>query len=81
MTKPYIYQTDEQSDPIKPDHYHSGGIDVFTYAEANDERAGLIGYHRWSAVKYISRAGKKGSAHEDFKKAQVHIAELVRLSE
>lgn len=69
------------NDPIKPDHYHSGGIDVFTYIEANLSKEKAIGYHQASAIKYIIRAGKKGLASEDFKKAQPHLDKLKELSE
>ncbi|WP_416149403.1 DUF3310 domain-containing protein [Salipaludibacillus sp. HK11] len=69
------------NDPIKPNHYHSGGIDVFTYLEANLSKEAVIGYHQGSAIKYIIRAGKKGSDSEDFKKAAAHVDNLVRLSE
>lgn len=72
---------ERKNNPIIPDHYHSGGIDVFAYVEANLSKDKVIGYHQASAIKYIIRAGKKGSALEDFKKAAYHLKHLVRLAE
>lgn len=72
---------DPETAAIKPDHYHAGGIDVFTYAEANYTPEEVKGYHKISAHKYISRAGKKegNSALQDFQKAKVHIEKLIEL--
>lgn len=73
----------ERNDPIKPDHYHSGGIDVFTFIEANLSKEALIGYHQGSAIKYIIRAGKKegNTARQEFLKAQPHLDKLKELAE
>lgn len=53
------------NDPVNhPSHYCDGGIETIDYIEAKQ-----LGYHLGNAVKYISRAGKKGPAEEDIKKA------------
>ena len=47
-----------------PPHYTAGGIETIDYIEAKE-----LGYHLGNAVKYISRAGRKGSATTDIRKA------------
>lgn len=65
------------SDPINPDHYKVGGIEVADIADAYD-----LGRWPFSALKYILRAGRKDPAKtvEDFKKARWFISrEIDRL--
>lgn len=54
------------SDPINPDHYKAGGIEVADVADAYD-------LNRWRtlALKYILRAGRKDPAKtvEDLEKS------------
>lgn len=47
-----------------PKHYTSGNIEVWDFIIDQD-----LNYCRGSAVKYISRAGKKGDAIQDLNKA------------
>tara|TARA_R110002126_G_scaffold76927_2_gene192012 strand:+ start:675 stop:923 length:249 start_codon:yes stop_codon:yes gene_type:complete len=47
-----------------PSHYTSGGIETIDFIEAKE-----FGYHLGNAIKYISRAGKKGDALQDLQKA------------
>ena len=47
-----------------PSHYTDGKIEVIDYIE--DKK---FNYHLGSAIKYISRAGKKGDYTTDLKKA------------
>lgn len=47
-----------------PPHYTTGTIEVIDYIEDKE-----LGYHLGNAVKYISRAGKKGCAKTDILKA------------
>jgi len=47
-----------------PPHYTDGGVDTLKFIEAKD-----LNYRLGNVVKYISRAGKKGSAKEDLSKA------------
>lgn len=51
-----------------PDHYTSGGIECIDYIEAKG-----LGFHLGNAVKYISRAGRKGDAVEDLRKARWYL--------
>lgn len=63
------------SDPPKPDmvnsppHYTDGGIETIDYIAAKLGPDGFKAYCVGNAMKYISRAGKKGSAKEDLSKA------------
>jgi hypothetical protein len=47
-----------------PSHYTDGKIEVIDYIE--DKK---LNFNLGNAVKYISRAGKKGDKIEDLKKA------------
>ena len=57
-------------DPVNsPPHYTDGGIEAIDYIEAKLGPDGFRSYCVGNALKYISRAGKKGSAKEDLSKA------------
>jgi hypothetical protein len=57
------------SDPVNhPDHYKAGGIETIDYIEAKE-----LNYHLGNVVKYVSRAGKKGSKLQDLQKAQWYL--------
>lgn len=61
------------SDPVHaPSHYTDGGIETIDYLRAKLSREAFIGFCQGNALKYLSRAGKKGSAAEDFAKAAVY---------
>ena len=47
-----------------PSHYTDGKIEVIDYIEDKQ-----FNYHLGNAIKYISRAGKKGDYTTDLKKA------------
>jgi hypothetical protein len=70
--KPYVAFTPPPPlDTVNhPPHYKDGGIETIDYIEAK-----RLGYHLGNAVKYISRAGKKGTNQglEDLKKAQWYL--------
>ena len=70
--KPYVaFTPPPPSDAVNhPPHYKDGGIETIDYIEAK-----RLGYHLGNAVKYISRAGKKGTNQglEDLKKAQWYL--------
>jgi len=51
-----------------PAHYHQG-----TYETINVIEAWELGFHLGNAVKYIARAGKKGSRVDDLRKAKWYI--------
>ena len=51
-----------------PPHYKIGGIEVIDFIEAKG-----FGYNLGNVVKYIARAGKKGSTLEDLQKARWYL--------
>ena len=77
--KPLIMEFTPPPDPVNnPDHYTDGGIETIDYIEAKG-----LGYHLGNAVKYISRAGKKGTNQglEDLRKAQWYLARAIEKNE
>lgn len=52
------------NDPTNPDHYKSGGLEAIDVIEAFD-----LNFRLANAVKYILRAGRKGSRRTDLAKA------------
>ena len=61
-----------------PPHY--GGADD-TYEAIEVIEAWSLGFHLGNAVKYIARAGKKGDALEDLKKARWYLDRLIQKTE
>jgi hypothetical protein len=59
-----------------PPHYTVGGIETIDFIEAKQ-----LGYHLGQVIKYISRAGKKGSRLEDLQKARWYLNREIALSE
>ncbi len=58
-----------KNDPINPNHYKTNsGLEVIDVIEAFK-----LGFKLGNAIKYILRAGKKGSRVEDLKKAIWYI--------
>lgn len=51
-----------------PPHYTEGGIETIDFIEAK-----RLDYHLGNVVKYVTRAGKKGSGMEDLLKAQWYL--------
>jgi hypothetical protein len=63
-----------KSDAVNhPAHYHPG-----TYEAINVIEAWGLGLHLGNAVKYISRAGRKGDVLEDLKKARWYLDRLIK---
>lgn len=56
-----------------PSHYTDGGIETIDYIRAKLTAEEFRGYCKGNALKYISRAGKKGEAAEDISKAIVYL--------
>ncbi len=61
-----------------PPHY--GGADD-TYEAIKVIEARGLGFHLGNAVKYVARAGKKGDALEDLKKARWYLDRLIQKME
>jgi len=67
----------------RPDseHYHTGKIDVWAFADENFNIDEVIGFHRINAIKYIARYGKKnGYNNRDLEKAIVSLQKLIDLN-
>ena len=52
----------------RPPHYTHSGIETIDVIEAWG-----LGFHLGNVVKYVSRAGKKGDALEDLRKARWYL--------
>ena len=61
-----------------PSHYTDGGIETIDYIRAKLSEEEFAGYCKGNALKYISRAGKKGDAVEDIEKAIVYLGWIVQ---
>lgn len=62
-----------------PPHYLDGGIETIDYIRAKLTLEELAGYYKGNAIKYLSRAGKKGAATEDYQKAAWYLNQLREL--
>lgn len=60
-----------------PDHYTAGGIETVDYLRAQMTPEELRGFLRGNALKYLSRAGLKGDALTDYRKAQWYVNTLI----
>lgn len=58
-----------------PAHYGGAG-NPFEVIEVIEEWS--LGFHLGNVVKYVARAGKKGNALEDLKKAQWYLSRLIQ---
>jgi hypothetical protein len=59
-----------QPDPVNhPTHYTDGGIETIDYLEAKLGPDGFRAFCLGNALKYVSRAGKKGDLKQDLSKA------------
>jgi hypothetical protein len=68
-----------KSDPVNhPAHYKVGGIETIDFIEAKG-----LGYHIGNVVKYITRAGHKGTTNglEDLKKARWYLDRAIEKNE
>jgi hypothetical protein len=65
----YGFMDPKTGDPVNhPAHYKRGGMEAIDVIEAFD-----LGFQLGNAVKYILRAGHKGDALEDLKKARWYL--------
>jgi hypothetical protein len=61
----------------RPAHYLVGGIETIDYMKAKSTPEEFCGHLRLTALKYLSRAGHKDDALEDFKKARWYLNRLI----
>jgi len=64
-----------------PPHYKVGGIEAIDYLQAKSTPAEFSGYLRLNCMKYLSRAGHKDNALEDYKKAAWYLNKLIEVTE
>ena len=57
----------------QPTHYTDGGIETIDFIEAKK-----LGFNLGNAIKYISRAGKKGNRLQDLQKAQWYLTREIK---
>ena len=67
------------ADQIGGLHYKKLSIQPWTAMEAWMTHEQFEGFLRGNAIKYLARAGKKGDALEDVKKAQHYLVKLIEV--
>lgn len=68
---------EEERDMVnQPPHYKVGGIETIDYIQAKLTPEQFEGYCIGNALKYISRAGYKKNASEDYRKAVWYLDHL-----
>jgi len=63
-----------------PPHYKVGGIETIDYMQAKSTPEEFAGYLRLNCMKYLSRAGHKDNALEDYKKAAWYLNKLIEVT-
>lgn len=64
--------TDSPSDAVQsPAHYQLGDVEAIDVIDQSVEDP--ASFYRGNAIKYLLRAGRKGDAHEDLRKARYYI--------
>lgn len=64
---------------IGGDHYRTKAVQPWDAMQAWGTPEQFIGFLRFNAVKYLARAGSKGEALEDYRKAQHYLARLIEV--
>jgi hypothetical protein len=65
-------------DPVNsPDHYTAGGIETIDYLRAKLTPEEYRGFLLGNALKYLSRAGRKGPGLTDLQKCAWYIDKLI----
>ena len=72
-TKQYIEVTSKKSNPVSPQHYQQGNIQVLDFI--TDQK---FSYLEGNIVKYICRYKTKNGL-EDLEKAEYYLSELIEL--
>jgi len=60
-----------------PSHYNQGGIETIDYMKAYSTPEEFQGHLRLTALKYLSRYGKKDDELQELKKAQWYLNKLI----
>ena len=77
----YLHPGNEQFNfqQVGGNHYVSKAIQPWDAMEAWMPDFQFVGFLRGNAIKYLARAGSKGDALEDYKKAQHYISKLIEV--
>ena len=62
---------------INPNHYKTGGIEVFDFMKAKLTPEEIKGFCKGNIIKYITRANHKNGT-EDLQKAQWYLDKLIK---
>lgn len=75
----YLHPDNEQANAkqVGGDHYKNKTIQPWTAMEAWMTHSEFLGFLRGNVIKYVSRAGSKGDALEDYRKAQHYLDKLI----
>ena len=65
-------------DHINPDHYKVGGVETIDYMKAKSTPEEFRGHLRLTALKYLSRFGKKDDELQELKKAKWYLDRLIQ---
>lgn len=68
---------DQSADAINPSHYKHNGIETIDYMKAVSTEEEFKGHLRLTAIKYISRLGKKDCPKQEIKKAIWYLNKLL----
>lgn len=73
-----IVEEERRGDMVNsPAHYTDGGIETIEFIQAKLTAEQFSGYCLGNALKYLSRAGKKGDAATDLAKARWYINRII----
>ena len=70
-------KSDDKDMVNSPPHYTQGGIETIDYMKAYSTKEEFCGHLRLTAIKYLSRSGKKDNHLQDLEKAQWYINKLI----
>jgi len=73
-----IVRGEEANNPIVPNHYHKGGIDLLTFIDKKLSKERKAGFYQINILKYLTRYQDKNGV-EDLKKAQYYLNKLIEL--
>jgi len=60
-----------------PAHYTAGGIECIEAIQASMTPEGFLSYCKGNVMKYLWRAGRKGSVRQDLKKAEWYLNRMI----
>ena len=67
----------DNKDMINPEHYKIGGIETIDYMKAKSTPEEFRGHLRLTALKYLSRYGKKDNELQELLKCHWYLDRLI----